>query len=341
MKITIKDIAKEAGVSVATVSNVLNGTGRVSEETAKRIRRIIEERNYVPSTLARGLKNKNTQLISVIVPYLKKGDFEENPFFWQLVSGVEMGTKDQAFNVMLTRVDRDDDLSFVKRHNVDGLIVVGINADSALYQNILDLKIPTVFMDSYIEQPGIYQVHNDDLLGGYLGTKHLLSQGHDRIVLVMGRLADRGVEYQRLLGYKKALAEAGLAYDTHLVMENGGSMLGGYHAAQRITVLPEKATAAFVLSDIGAMGLIKGLNEMGEKVPEDISVVGYDDIFYTEYMIPSLTTIRQDIFKKGMMAAGLLLAQINGEPVPEQSIFLPVELKVRASTAKRLEKGCE
>jgi LacI family transcriptional regulator len=89
------------------------------------------------------------------------------------------------------------------------------------------------------------------------------------------------------------------------------------------------------------MGLIKGLNEMGKKVPEDISVVGYDDIFYTEYMIPSLTTIRQDIFKKGMMAAGLLLAQINGEPVPEQSILLPVELKVRASTAKRLEKGCE
>ena len=129
------------------------------------------------------------------------------------------------------------------------------------------------------------------------------------------------MEYQRLLGYKKALAEAGLAYDTHLVMENGGSMLGGYHAAQRITVLPEKATAAFVLSDIGAMGLIKGLNEMGKKVPEDISVVGYDDIFYTEYMIPSLTTIRQDIFKKGMMAAGLLLAQINGEPVPGAEYF--------------------
>ena len=146
----------------------------------------------------------------------------------------------------------------------------------------------------------------------------MLSQGHDRIVLVMGRLADQ-VEYQRLLGYKRLWRKRGWP-DTHLVMENGGSMLGGYHAAQRITVLPEKATAAFVLSDLGAMGLIKGLNEMGKKVPEDISVVGYDDIFYTEYMIPSLTTIRQDIFKKGMMAAGLLLAQINGEPVPEQNI---------------------
>lgn len=336
MKITIKDIAREAGVSVATVSNVLNGTGRVSEETAKRIRQIIEERNFVPSTLARGLKNKNTQLISIIVPYLKRGNFEENPFFWQLISGVEMGTKDQEFNVMLTRVDSDNDLSFVKMHNVDGLIVVGINADSELYRSILDLKIPTVFMDSYLDQPGIYQIHNDDLLGGYLGTKHLVSQGHTRIMLVVGSLANRGVDYQRLLGYKKALAEAGLAYDERLVLENGGSMLGGYHAAQRIFSFPEKVTAAFVLSDIGAMGLIKGLTEMGKKVPEDISVVGYDDIFYTEYMIPSLTTIRQDIFKKGKMAAGLLLAQINGEPVLEQNILLPVELKVRASTAKIL-----
>lgn len=336
MKVTIKDIAREAGVSVATVSNVLNGKGRVSAETAERIQRIIAEKNFVPSTLARGLKNKNTQLISVIVPYLKRGNFEENPFFWQLISGVEMGTKDHKFNVMLTRVEQDNDLSFVQMHNVDGLIVVGIDADSELYRSILALKIPTVFMDSYIDQPGLYQVHNDDLLGGYLGTKHLISQGHTKIVLVVGKLADRGVDFQRLLGYKKALAEAGLAYDVRLVLENGGSMLGGYHTAQKLISLPEKVTAAFVLSDIGAMGLIKGLYEMGKEVPADLSVVGYDDIFYSEYTIPSLTTIRQDIFKKGKMAADLLLAQINGEPVTEKNILLPVELKVRASTAKIL-----
>lgn len=334
MKITIKDIAREAGVSVATVSNVLNGTGRVSEETAKRIRRIIEERKFVPNTLARGLKNKNSQLISVIVPYLKRGTFEENPFFWQLISGVESGTKNQEFNVMLTGVNSDNDLSFVNRHNVDGLIVVGINADSELYQSILDLKISTVFMDSYIDHPEIYQIHNDDLLGGYLGTKHLIGQGHTRIMLVVGSLGKRGVDFQRLQGYKKALAEAGFTYDERLVLEDGGSMLGGYHAAQRIFSFTEKVTAAFVLSDIGAMGLIKGLTEMGKKVPEDISVVGYDDIFYTEFMIPSLTTIRQDIYKKGKLAADLLLAQINGEPGPVKKILLPVELKVRESTAK-------
>ena len=150
MKVTIKDIAREAGVSVATVSNVLNGKGRVSAETAERIQRIIAEKNFVPSTLARGLKNKNTQLISVIVPYLKRGNFEENPFFWQLISGVEMGTKDHKFNVMLTRVEQDNDLSFVQMHN-DRLIVVGIDADSGVYRD-LGFKNPTVFMDSYIDQ---------------------------------------------------------------------------------------------------------------------------------------------------------------------------------------------
>lgn len=335
MKITIKDIAREAGVSVATVSNVVNNTGRVSEDTVRRIRQIIKEKNFVPSTLARGLKNKKSDLISVIVPYLKRGTFEENPFFWQLISGVEMGTKNREFNVMLTGVDNDNDLSFVNKHNVDGLIVVGINAESELYKSIMRLKIPTVFMDSYIDNPEVYQVCNDDLLGGYLGTKHLISQGHTMIMLVVGSLSNRGVDYQRLLGYKQALAEAGLAYDESLILKDAGSMLGGYHAAQKIFSLKnEKITAAFVLSDIGAMGLIKGLNEMGIKVPEDISVVGYDDIFYTEFMIPSLTTIRQDIYKKGKIAAGLLLAQINEEPSPEKNILLPVELKVRESTAK-------
>lgn len=217
---------------------------------------------------------------------------------------------------------------------MDGLIVVGISADSELYQSILGLEISTVFMDSYIDNPEIYQIHNDDLLGGYLGTKHLISQGHTRIMLVVGSLSNRGVDYQRWLGYIKDLAEAGLVYDERLVLENGGSMLGGYHAAHRIFSIDQKVTAVFVLSDIGAMGFIKGLNEIGKKVPEDISVVGYDDIFYTEYMLPSLTTIRQDIYRKGKTAAGLLLAQINGEPSPEKNILLPVELKVRESTAK-------
>lgn len=336
MKLTINDIAREAGVSIATVSNVMNNTGRVSEDTARKVKKIIEDHNYTPNISARKLKNKNSQLISVIVPYLKKGKFEDNPFFWQLLNGVENGAKDQRFNVMLTGVENDHDLTFINKQYLDGIIVIGLDEKTKLFKNIINLTVPCVFMDSYLTGQGIYQVYNNDLMGGYLATKHLLSLGHKKIVIVAGKLAKQGVDYQRCLGYRQALEEADIAYDPNLIMDQGASIAGGYHAAQKIFSNQEKITAVFILSDIGAMGLIRGLNELGLAVPEDISVVGYDDIIYSEYMIPSLTTVRQDIYQKGETAVQLLLDQINRKNNSNgKQIILPVELKIRESTARR------
>jgi len=335
MNITIKDIAREAGVSIATVSNVINGTGRVSEFTARKVKEIVKRHNYTSNMLARGLKNKKFQLISIIVPYLEKGKFEDNLFFWQLLNGVETGAEEQKFNVMLTGIENDDDLSFVNKRYIDGLIVVGINEKSLLFENVLRLNIPCVFMDSYINNKDIYQLYNNDLMGGYLGTKHLIDQGHRKIMLVAGNLGNRGVDYQRWLGYRRALKETGIPYDKELVMEGEETMAGGYYAAQRIFSKRDNITGVFILSDIGAIGLIRGLKEAGMAVPDDISVVGYDDIFYTNYMIPSLTTVKQDIYKKGRTAVRLLLAQVNEEQkVEEKKIILPVELKIRESTSK-------
>lgn len=339
-QVTIRDIAREANVSIATVSNVINNKGRVSEETRALIEELIRKYNYTPNLAARSLKNKNSHLISVVVPYLTKGQFEDNPFFWQVMSGIETGASSKNFHVMLSAMSNSPDMSFIKERQLDGIVVVGVHESSEHYLAILELDIPCVFMDSFISAPEVYQVNSDDRWGGYLGTRYLISLGYDRIILVSGVERDIderfGVIYQRWSGYKQALEEANIPYQPELVIKAGNTMLGGYHAAQKVVSLLDKKTAIFVLSDIAAMGLIRGLNELGISVPRDVSVMGYDDIFYADFMVPSLTTIRQDIFNKGKQAVKLLLAQIENRDIEEKSLLLPVELKIRESTTKNL-----
>jgi len=337
---TIKDIAKISGVSIATVSNVVNNKGRVSKNTKDKIAKIINEKNYKPSLSARSLKKQNSRLISVIVPFLKKGEFEENPFFWQLITGVESVARNQSFHVMLTGVSNNEDLSFVHNRHLDGMIVVGIKEKTTLFNRIINIDVPCVFMDSYLSSEDYFQVNSDDRLGGYLATKHLLNMGHDKIMLLSSSdivSKESDVDYQRWLGYRQALNEDNVSYDKELVYRGGQSMLSGYYAAQDIYNKLDKVSAVFVLSDIGAMGLIKGLRELGVSVPRDISVMGYDDIFYTDFMLPSLTTIRQDIIKKGRTAISLLLNQVNNNiSTNKRKVILPVELKVRESSSRKL-----
>ncbi|HZG74454.1 MAG TPA: LacI family DNA-binding transcriptional regulator [Paenibacillus sp.] len=337
---TIKDVARIANVSIATVSNVLNGTGRVAPETIRKVQRVIEELNFAPSMSARNLKDKKSQLIAVVVPFLEKGRLQDNPFYWQLVSGIEEGARNHRLQVILIGVDEQETFSFVHERHLDGLIVVGVFEGSDVLQKVLSLNIPTVFMDSYLSDPNLYQVYLDDELGGYIGTKHLLALGHRRIAILTGQLIEGGVTYKRWLGYRRALEEAGVPYLEELVLEEPTSPQGGYHSAQIVGDKSKHISAVFAFSDVAAMGLIKGLHEIGLTVPRDVSVMGYDDIFYCDYMIPALTTVRQDIVLKGQTAVKLLLLQEEGVgDAAERRVVLPVNLKVRQSTAPWREGG--
>jgi len=336
-RITIKDIAREAGVSIATVSNVINKRGRVSPETSEAIWKIIQKRNYSPSMAARSLKAKRSHLIALVVPFLPKGKIQENPFFWQLLAGIEAGARNQQFHVIFTGLDNSSDLSFAVDWHLDGLIVLGTYEGSPVVDEIDKLKIPCVFVDSYLEDEKRYQICLDDYMGGYLGTKHLIGLGHRKIMLLADTLDRKGVNYHRWLGYKKALEESDIPYDPNLVcLDYSVNMMGGYYLAQKAFQKINAAdplTAIFALSDVAAIGLIKGLCELGVSVPGDVSVMGFDDIQYAKFMVPSLTTISQDIFKKGQAAVSLLLDQIhNKDAAGERRIVLPVELKVRQST---------
>lgn len=332
-KVSIKDIARIANVSIATVSNVLNGTGRVSVKTISKVNKVIQDLQYVPSASARSLKDKNSHLIAIVVPFIEKGMLQDNPFYWELVRGVENGARHHEVQVILVGIEDDEDFAFARQRHLDGLIVVGGYEQSKAYRKIIEMGIPCVFLDSHLTNPEFYQVDLDDEVGGYLGTRHLIGLGHKVIGVLTGKLEEGGVNYFRYQGYLRAMKEAGLEVDPNLIFEQASSIQGGYQAAQRIGSFKERISAIFAFSDVTAMGLIRGLHDIGLHVPNDISVVGFDDNFYAHYMIPSLTTIKQDVVGKGQIAVSMLLDQINGNTSSlKRSVVLPVSLTVRQST---------
>lgn len=335
---TIKDIAKMANVSIGTVSNVINGKGRFSEETRKKIEKILKQSNYMPNVAARSLKDKLNPLIALVVPYAPRGKVFDNPFFSQLISGIENGARDRKFHVIFTGAKDELDLSYLLEKNINGLIVFGANENTEFLEDIQKLRLPTVYMDSYLSDPDLYQVLLNDEMGGYLGTKYLISLGHRSIIVISsGWLGDvenaDSVVDSRLLGYRKALEEAGIEFSQDLVIEGPFSVEGGYHAAQQVLQLRHRATACFAFSDIVAMGLVKGFYDLDIFVPNDISVMGFDDLYFSEYLTPGLTTIRQDIFGRGQSAVKLLIDQIENKcNLQDRKIISPVSLKVRQST---------
>jgi LacI family transcriptional regulator len=336
---TIKDIAKLANVSIGTVSNVINGKGRFSEETRKKIEKIIKQSNYMPNVAARSLRDKINPLIAMVVPFAPRGKVFDNPFFSQLVSGVESGARDRKFHVIFTGGKDEPDLSYLLEKNINGLIVFGANENTEFLEDIQKLQLPTVYMDSYLSDPDLYQVGLNDEMGGYLGTKYLISLGHRSIVVISyGWLGDGeqtgSVDHFRLLGYRKALEEAGIPFNQDLVIQGAFSVEDGYYAAQQVLQLKDQATACFAFSDIAAMGLIKGFYDLNISVPDDFSVMGFDDLYFSEYLTPGLTTVNQDIYGRGQAAVRLLIDQIeNKNDLEEKQIICPVRLKVRQSTA--------
>jgi len=330
-RVTIKDVARSAGVSIATVSNVLNGTGRVSADTVRTVRRAILELKFSPSQAARNLKDKKSRLIAVIVPLLHKGFLHDNPFYWQLVGGIEEGARAHRLHIMLVGADPEESYSFVKERHLDGLIVIGAFEGSEALERIVQWGVPSVFVDSYLADPNVCQILSDDEKGGYLGTNHLIDLGHRNIALLTGEIEPNGVHEARFLGYRRALKEAGIGYRPAWAVEEPPTMEGGARSVPRILAL-QGVSAVFATSDVAAMGLLSGLSERGLSVPRDLSVAGFDDLPYSRFTTPPLTTVAQDIGLKGMEAVRLLQAHMDNKEPPYRKKLIPVELKARQST---------
>lgn len=332
--VTIKDVARAVGVSTTTVSNVIHGNvGRVSPEMVARIQAAITRLKYVPNMSARALVNNTSKIIGVInhlVP-LESGGFFQDPFHGALLAGIEQTLRERGYYLMVRTIDNVPELlSLLNNWNLDGLILTGI-FPTDFYQSLMAHKTPTLLIDSYIQDDRVLQVRLEDEQGGYLGVKHLLENGHREVLFCGPPILEEGVLARRFKGYCRALEEFGVpvrmenVYQREIGIEQGTAL--GRELARRTDY-----TAIFATADILAAGLISGLHEAGRKVPEDISLVGFDDLNIARLTSPQLTTVHQDVVDKGVIAARMLTDELQGlKPNAPRSIVLPVRLVSRQS----------
>jgi len=314
-KVTIKDVARSAGVSIAAVSYVINGKHhKVSQDTIDKIRESIRELNYIPNMSARGLVKNTSQLIGVIIPQTehRRQLVFENPFYSEMVSAIEATVREEGYHIILAGVEKDKtSLDIAISRNLDGAIVMGIYSEQ-LYEECKRANIPIVLIDSYINDDYFTKVGIDDEHGGYLATKYLIDCGHRNIALVTGMIRKDGVVEKRFLGYKRALQESGLFYNPEFVFEESVSYDHGLETGRRVAEKHPNITGIFATADMVALGVIRGIKEAGKEVPGDISVLGFDDISLASMFFPPLTTVNQKISLKGQTAAKLLIDQIKG-----------------------------
>ncbi|MBS2968713.1 LacI family DNA-binding transcriptional regulator [Metabacillus sp. KIGAM252] len=336
-KVTIKDVAKHAGVSSAAVSYVLNGKNKVSGETKEKIRRSIEELHYLPDLTAISLSKKQSKLIGLL-KILNQDSllpvFQTNLYYNEFISGVESVARGYGYDILLAGIGVADECSqWVQRRNLDGLIVM--NASGSIAEELArHIAIPIVLVDTYDVPEGSYHTMNiDDEEGGYQATAHLLSLGHTSIAMVVAEAKNSPVDEQRLKGYKRALKEFGIPFKQELIFESGNSTLeASLDAGQSILDSSEPITAVFATSDIVCLGIMRRFASMGKKIPQDFSIVGFDDLNVSQYLSPSLTTVRQDILAKGIQSSEMIFSALFQKEQGLTKKVLPVELAVREST---------
>lgn len=330
-KVTIRDVAAASGVSITAVSQILNGKGqRFSSETQEKVHYFQHKLGYVPDFSARHLIIKSTETIGVLTPDLA------NPFFSMFIKGVQQTAYEENFIPLIFSANHDEHLetSYLQeliRRAVDGLIIASASITAqAIDQSLRRNGIPYILLDQNAVSDGD-RVNVDDRHGGELAAQHLLSLGHTQIAVVVPEHATVNI-INRLNGFIDWMKSTGHPFSEDWVVHTPMNKEGGYEAATQECV--KRATAIFAINDEMAIGLYRGLHERGLRIPEDISVIGYDDIDWGNYVTPALTTIHQPVFEMGQAATQLLTQRIRTGNRPFQTVRLPVRLVKRESTGR-------
>lgn len=332
-KVTIRDIARLAGVSVTTVSQILNGKGaRFSKSTQHRVLKLRDQCGYVPDFNARSLiLHKSSSMIGVLIPDVS------TPFFGTFVKGVQQVAQHAKMVPLIFSANRDPELeqeylSQMIARSIDGLIIASATMTTDTINRLIGSReIPYILFDKNYAQHGT-RVLTDDYRGGMLAAQHLINLGHQQVV-VLKPLQQSENFTQRLKGFYDTLVKNKVNFDRERdIIIASLSRPGGYAATS--AVLASGATAAFAENDDMAIGLLRGLTERGIKVPDHLSIIGYDDIYMDEYVSPRLTTIHQPILDLGIQTAKMLLNKIHNNHFSEQIRRFPVKLVVRQSTGQ-------
>jgi len=330
---TIKDIAREAGVSVTTVTNVIHGRrSRVARDTIDRINAIIRKNNYTPNLSARALVNKSSRIIGVINHLIRSRSisFFQDPFHSAVLGGIEQTLQERGYYMMVRTVADEEELySLFNNWNFDGVILIGLFDDS-FFARLLEANKPIVLLDSYIKNDLIFNIGLDDQKGGFMAVQYLIEKGHKNIVFASPPLLRHGVVEERLKGYRAALKRYGIPFSRNNIYQQEITLEEGIALGRELSKRKD-ITAIFATADILAAGILTGLVQAGRRVPDNMSLIGFDDFFYSQLTTPPLTTIRQDAKEKGSVAAGIMADYIEGKENLPRNITMPLGLVERQS----------
>ena len=336
MSVTIKDVAKHASVAPSTVSRVIADHPRISDKTKKRVREAMKDLGYHPNLIARSLANQSTKMLGLVMPGSADVIFQ-NPFFSNVLVGLSESAHEKQYALQMTTGKTEDEIfegvvDMVQGGRVDGLILLTSKVDDKLMEYLRLRKFPFVVIGKpYKHAEEITHVDNDNFRATKEVTEYLLGLGHERIAFIGGSI-HLVVTIDRLLGYEKALRGAGIKLNEKYVFHEEFLSEGGREAVSELLKLEEPPSALVVADDLMALGVLNTLSELGVTVPEEISVVSFNNVLFAETANPPLTSVDINIFALGYEAAKNLILLIDNPTEPVKRIIIPHELEIRASS---------
>jgi LacI family transcriptional regulator len=329
MRITIKEVAKTAGVSTATVSRVLNKVGRVDEETRRRVQEAAKELNYVPNALGRSLSTRRTEALGMLLPDLY------GEFFSDVIRGADETAQHHRYHLLVSSAhnNREKIAATLQmlRGRVDGVVIMSPHIDAQTLNANLPKNLPVVLLNCRIQDGAFNSINIDNFEGARRMVRHLAEHGHRKIAIIKGTEKNLDAE-ERLAGYLQAIREAGIDSSESIVMDGNFLDSSGYDAAKRILALSPRPTAIFASNDSMAIGALSALREVGVSVPKEMALAGFDDIPIARYLSPALTSVHVPISDLGAMAIQKLLHVMRAkDDIQLEHSLLPTTLAIRES----------
>lgn len=327
--ITLKMVAERAGVSVNTASRAINNKSDINEETKKRVLKVAQELGYVQNATAVALRTKKTRTLGVVIAD------NRNPFYAEVLNGIEEAAREKNYHIILANTQRDyqkeeEAINLLLAKRVDGLLITPVQDRNDDIKKLIEANIPFVIVGRDFENIEVDAIYNDEVKGGFFATEYLIKKGHKRIAFINGFL-HKSPAQGRLEGYKKALKEHGIPLVDMMVSVGDIDVEDGYERTKQMLEKNLDFTAIFAYNDMMAFGAMQVIKEKGLRIPEDIGLVGYDDIPFSSLISPSLTTIKLKKQELGAESVKLLLSRINGSREKMKKIMLNVELIVRGT----------
>jgi DNA-binding LacI/PurR family transcriptional regulator len=339
MTITIKDVAKKAGVSPSTVSRVISGNSRISEETRKKVLTIMDELGYHPNMNARSLVVRSTETIGMIMPRSAENVFQ-NPFFPEVIRGISAAAQENAYSILLS-AGRDDEevqravTKMVQGRQVDGVILLNSRIRDPIIRYLREQDFPFIVIGRPVEKNAAY-VDNDNMEAAKKATSYLIQKGH-RSIAFLGGSPEYMVTKDRLDGYRKALAEAGIPLNPDYILHGEFLEEGGYEAVKQLLIKGKQPTAFVVTDDLMAFGVIGALAEVGMRVPDDVSIISFNNVPLTRFSSPPLTSVDIGIYQLGYQATQKLIEQIRNPSIASSNTLIATRIIERQSVKQIAE----